>query len=173
MRGTINLAPASLRPAVHIQKKSTQLFVHGVVICVLYANEMSQRACACRALSIRPTESFLRLYVLITSFLSPFLRSFVRRTERNHCVGAGWSEGALYVFFALVGWRAAYSRNSTLAKVFLLSFPSAFAVNVVCAFLSPNEFSPVGMFLDGLILAYFFKVRYAVASRKTPSHNGR
>lgn len=68
--------------------------------------------------------------------------------------------GALLVFFALVGWRAAYTNNPMVAKVFMMAFPATLSVRIAHLVLSPHQTLSVGLLVLMVTFAYFFKVSY-------------
>lgn len=68
-------------------------------------------------------------------------------------------EGAFYIFFALAGWRAGYTGNSTFAKVFMMVFPAAMSLDLALTVVSPRNVEPVHLMVWSLTFAYFFKVR--------------
>ncbi|CAM9136973.1 unnamed protein product [Ectocarpus sp. 8 AP-2014] len=73
--------------------------------------------------------------------------------------------GALYMLLSLAGWRAGYTNNTTLAKLFMLGFPVTFSIDVCHSFLSPNDEAPLNTLLAALFSAYFFKVAWSFYRR--------
>ncbi|CAN0075565.1 unnamed protein product, partial [Scytosiphon promiscuus] len=69
--------------------------------------------------------------------------------------------GVVYVIFSLIGWRAGYTNNQTLAKLFLVSFPAAFMIDVCVSFLAPRDVVPMPLITSALIAAYCFKVAWS------------
>lgn len=73
--------------------------------------------------------------------------------------------GALLMFFALVGWRAGYTNNPAVAKVFMMSFPAALSLRIALIVLSPEQTLSVDLFVLIVMFTYFFKVAWSFYAR--------
>ncbi|CAM9747162.1 unnamed protein product [Laminaria digitata] len=73
--------------------------------------------------------------------------------------------GALFLFFALVGWRAGYTSSPVFAKVFMMAFPVSLSIRVALLAYSPYQTVSVGLLVVMVTYAYFFKVAWSFYAR--------
>eukprot|EP00904_Undaria_pinnatifida_P013782 jgi/Undpi1/9534/HiC_scaffold_27.g11990.m1 len=75
--------------------------------------------------------------------------------------------GAVFLCFAMVGWRAGYTNSSKFAKVFMMAFPTALSIRIVLLALSPHQAVSYSLILISVTVtfAYFFKVAWSFYAR--------